>query len=591
MQHFPAGFWCCDFEFQREDYREHPVLVCMTALEVVSGAQVRLFQEELLACRSPPFPIGADACLVAYSSGAEASCFAVLGWPPPVNVVDPYAEHLLDLNGQPGRFEGDTQLLKAMARHRLPTMAYEHKEAMRNLVRFQSSWNAEERKQILDYCMEDNEAARDLLRVMDAKGLINCKQAIWRGNFMFACGGHIEHHGLPLDVGAYEQIQDAFPRLRHALIASGDTFGVFVDDHRNEARINELIRSTGLAWPLTETGKYKMDEEIWKEMAWLHPPLEPLCKMMNLLDQLRNTKLAIGSDGHNRFWVRPLLSKTGRNQPSTSENILGNAKWWRGLITPPKGWAVVEIDYSGQENVIAAGRSGCPTMQREVASGDIHLATAISLGLAPAWATAETHPAERNQAKPMSHGANYGISAYGVSRKLGISLQAARTLLRRYDATHPVFREWQRNVADRAHLAHRITAPMGWSMYVNLSTPRRTLLNWIMQSCGGEMLRAAVVLLIREGFIICATAHDSILFLIPLDDLAERVAVAQELMERVSLTFTDGLVVPTKIKIVRPGERLLDKETRPMWERIIGLAGIPKAAGADERAGNYLNGC
>jgi hypothetical protein len=579
MMHFPGGIWCCDFEFQREDYREHPIPVCMTALEITSGQQVRIFQEELRARRAAPFPTGADACLVAYSSGAEASCFAVLNWPPPVNVIDPYAEHLLNLNGRPDRVEHDATLLAALARHGLPTMSYEHKEAMRDKVRFQTSWTAEEPRALLDYCMKDNEAARDLLRAQDTKGLINWTQALWRGRYMFACGGHIECHGLPIDVEAYERIQRAFPRLRHALIASTDTFGIFVDDHRNEARVNELIRSTGLDWPRSETGKYRMDEETWREMARQRPALEPLRKLLGLIDQLRSTKLAIGSDGRNRFWTRPLLSRTGRNQPSSSENVLGNAKWWRGTITPPEGWAVVEIDYSGQENVIAAGRSGDPRMRYEVASGDIHLATAISLGLAPPGATAELYVAERNRAKPFSHGANYGISAYGVASKLGISLHAARALLRRYDQAHPVFRAWQRDTVDHAYLTHRITAPMGWSMYVDLSTSRRTLLNWVMQACGAEMLRASVVLLIREGFVICATAHDSILFLMPLDGLAERVALAQEVMERVSLTFTCGLVVPTKVKIVRPGERLLDNETRPMWERIMGLLGVREEGG------------
>jgi hypothetical protein len=62
-----------------------------------------------------------------------------------------------------------------------------------------------------------------------------------------------------------------------------------------------------------------------------------------------------------RFFAKPLLSRTGRNQPSTSENILGNAKWWRGPITPLDGCAVVEIDWSGQENAIAAGQSGDAT--------------------------------------------------------------------------------------------------------------------------------------------------------------------------------------------------------------------------------------
>jgi hypothetical protein len=572
--HFPDGVWCCDFEFSREDNREHPVPVCMTALEINSGKEVHIFQQKLRTLSEAPFPTGKDACLVAYASGAEASCFAVLNWKHPVNVIDPYAEHVLDLNGRPGRCDGDTQLLKAMARHGLPTMSHEHKETMRDMFRFQTSWTAEEQKLGLDYCMLDNYGARDLLRVQEAKGLINWQQALWRGRYMFACGGHIEHHGLPVDVATYERIQNAFPRLRHALIASGDSFGVFVDAHRNEAQVNALIRSTRLDWPRTETGKYKMDEETWKEMATACPALEPLRKTMSLLDQLRSTKLAIGSDGRNRFWTRPLLSKTGRNQPSTSENILAAAKWWRGLVTPPEGYAIVEIDWSGQENVIAAGRSGDEPMRQAVASGDIHLATAINLGLAPPWATAESHPAARNRVKPLTHGANYLISAHGVSRKLGIPYRDAKALLARYDHTHHVFRDWQRRTIETAYLTHRITAPMGWAMYADLAVPYRTLANWMMQSCGAEMLRAAVVFLIQEGFTICATAHDSILFQMPLDDLPERVALACAIMSRVSLTWTEGMVVPTKAKIVRPGERLLDAETQPMWERISGPAGV-----------------
>jgi hypothetical protein len=115
---------------------------------------------------------------------------------------------------------------------------------------------------------------------------------------------------------------------------------------------------------------------------------------------------------------------------------------------------------------------------------------------------------------------------------------------------------------------------MGWATHVDLSVSRRTLANWMMQASGAEMLRAAVVFLLQEGFTICATAHDSVLLLVPLDGLSERVALTQTIMERVSLTFTEGLRVPTKTQIVLPGERLLDNETRPMWDRITRLAGL-----------------
>jgi hypothetical protein len=68
-----------------------------------------------------------------------------------------------------------------------------------------------------------------------------------------------------------------------------------------------------------------------------------------------------------------------------------------------------------------------------------------------------------------------------------------------------------------AYSTRRITAPMGWSMHVTSTVSRRTLMNWIMQASGSEILWAAVVVLVRHGFTICATAHDSIYFLMPLD--------------------------------------------------------------------------
>jgi hypothetical protein len=229
------------------------------------------------------------------------------------------------------------------------------------------------------------------------------------------------------------------------------------------------------------------------------------------------------------------------------------------------------IDYSGQENAIAAGLSGDPMMRQAYESGDIHMATAINCGLAPEGATEASHPAERNRIKPITHGSNYGISAHGVRAKLDISMFAARQLLHAYDRQHRRFRDWQTDVLHHAYLSHRITAPMGWSMHVDQNTKPRTLLNWMMQATGGEMLRAAVVMLVRAGFTICATAHDAVMLLEPVERLSERVAAAREIMERVSLSLTAGILVRTKATLVLPGQRLLDKETRPMWDQITGL--------------------
>ena len=71
----------------------------MVARELHTRQEFRLWRDELLKLRAAPFNVGKRSLVVAYAVAAEASCFLVLGWPLPVNVVDLYAEHLLDING------------------------------------------------------------------------------------------------------------------------------------------------------------------------------------------------------------------------------------------------------------------------------------------------------------------------------------------------------------------------------------------------------------------------------------------------------------------------------------------------------------
>src|SRR5512133_3746198 len=69
---------------------EKPRPVCMVAKELRGGQTWHLWRDEFGS--QPPFPIGADVVLVAYYASAELACFKALGWPPPVYVLDLFAE-------------------------------------------------------------------------------------------------------------------------------------------------------------------------------------------------------------------------------------------------------------------------------------------------------------------------------------------------------------------------------------------------------------------------------------------------------------------------------------------------------------------
>jgi DNA polymerase I-like protein with 3'-5' exonuclease and polymerase domains len=243
----------------------------------------------------------------------------------------------------------------------------------------------------------------------------------------------------------------------------------------------------------------------------------------------------------------------------------------RGLITPLPEHGLAMIDWSAQEIAIAAGRSGDPSMIDAYRSADVHMAVAIAAHLAPVGAVKATHPAERERAKTVSLGTNYGISPYGVAAALGVPVAQGREILQSHREAYPAFWRWQANTVDAAMLTNTIAAPMGWRLRVVGEPNPRSIQNWMMQASGAEMLRAAVVKMVQAGLTLCATAHDAVMVQAPLDTLSQDIVLAREIMERVSLSFTRGLLVRTDARVLRPGERYLEPRGKRMWELMMSL--------------------
>jgi DNA polymerase I len=83
--------WLVDFEFAAVD-GEQPVPICLVAWELVSGRRLRIWQDELLTMKEPPYGLGKDSLFVAYYASAELGCHLSLNWSMPENVLDLYVE-------------------------------------------------------------------------------------------------------------------------------------------------------------------------------------------------------------------------------------------------------------------------------------------------------------------------------------------------------------------------------------------------------------------------------------------------------------------------------------------------------------------
>jgi len=90
--------WLVDFEFSTPP-GERPKPVCLVGREFRSGRTIRVWQEELWDCRTPPYPTGPDVLFVAYFASAEMGCHLALGWPLPERVLDLFVEFRNKTNG------------------------------------------------------------------------------------------------------------------------------------------------------------------------------------------------------------------------------------------------------------------------------------------------------------------------------------------------------------------------------------------------------------------------------------------------------------------------------------------------------------
>ena len=158
---------------------------------------------------------------VAYFASAELSCFLVLGWPLPVNILDLFTEHRVQANGIPGV---GNSLLAALAHRGISHVNAPDKDAMRDLIIHGTEWTASEQREILEDCASDVVALTALLPRMR---LDHLPQALLRGRYTAAVA-RMEHTGVPIDCELLGALQGSWEDIRTRLVETVDRdFGVY----------------------------------------------------------------------------------------------------------------------------------------------------------------------------------------------------------------------------------------------------------------------------------------------------------------------------------------------------------------------------
>ena len=569
LSDFTDGVFLIDFEFRPENGREGntPEPVCLVVKDFLSGVTSRYWKDDIHSRSSAPFSVGREALCVAYFASAEMDCFLKLGWRLPENVLDLYVEFRCLTNGTtPPNGAG---LLGALLYFGLPTIAAQHKDAMRDMTLRGGPWSEQEQLDLLDYCETDVVALELLLPAMLPN--LDLPRALMRGRYMKAVS-HMHATGTPIDTQMQLEIVTYWDQIQDALIEEIDaSYGVYEGRTFKAKNWADYLQKEGIAWPRLATGRLELTDDTFKQMARTHPKVAPIRELRSALSEMRLSSITVGGDGRNRCLLSPFASKTGRNQPSNSRFIFGPSVWLRGLIKPQEGFCLAYIDYSQQEFGIAAALSGDEKMMEAYRSGDPYLVFAIQAGAVPQGATKQTHKVEREQFKACVLAVQYGMGEISLAQRINQPVARARQLLSLHRQTYRTFWAWSDATQDEAILNGKLWTTFGWEIRVKGQVNARSLRNFPMQGNGAEMLRIACIFLTEAGIRVCAPVHDALLIELPVNELESGLTKAQGLIRLASRAVLGDFELGSDAKVVSYPDRYMDERGQVMWDTVMSL--------------------
>ena len=172
----------------------------------------------------------------------------------------------------------------------------------------------------------------------------------------------------------------------------------------------------------------------------------------------------------------------------------------RQAFVPAPGWKMVAADYSQIELRIMAHLSGDQGLLAAFAAGeDIHKATAAEVFGVPLEAVTK---AQRRSAKTINFGLIYGMSAFGLSRQLGIERDAAQEYVDRYFERYPGVKLFMERTRQEARERGYVETLFGRRLYLpeinarnhqRRSAAERTAINAPMQGTAADIIKRAML--------------------------------------------------------------------------------------------------
>ena len=568
--------WLVDWEFRSVDNERHVEPVCVVAYELFSRRTLRLWRD--LLGNHPPYDVGEDSILVAYSAAAELSCHLALGWPLPSRVLDLYFEFRNLTSGVflPYDEKKKRGLLVALTYFGLSGISALAKEQTRALILRPGDWTEAEKQEILGYCESDVIALKALLPKILPR--IKLPYGLYRGRFASSLARQYVT-GIPIDTELFTRLETYWPAILRQLRAKiNETFDVYAGDVFRQEKFAAWLQRENIAWPVLDDGKLSLEDNTFRALSETHFDTHPQLRELRFVRQLSSRvslrSLALGSDGFARCFMAPFGTITGRNAPSNSRFIFGFSKALRGLIKPPPGYGIAYLDWGGQEIGVAAGLSRDVNMMAAYRSGEAYLWFAVQGKLAPKGATKASHPQIRTICKRCMLAVNYGMGAESLAAWIKRPVVFARHLLSLHHQLFPRYWEWVHKIVNFAMLHNWQASVFGWVNHIpNVKPNACSAQDFLMQANGSEIMRLACCLATESGLDLCCSVHDALMIIAPLARLDSDVQKLEDCMAEASRIVLRGFELFVSRQVIRYPDRYLDEDGREVWETVLELLG------------------
>ncbi len=314
----------------------------------------------------------------------------------------------------------------------------------------------------------------------------------------------------------------------------------------------------------TKTGQYSTTEDVLLKLRDRHPLIDKILELRGLRKLLSTYVNALPAlinprTGRIHTTYNQTVTATGRLS-STNPNLQNipvrndEGREIRRAFIPADGTEFLSADYSQIEQRLVDDLSGGPTMLEGFAEGaDIHAITAARIYHKR---LDEVTPDERRKAKTANFGILYGISAFGLSERLGIPRGESKELIDNYFATFPGVRDYiDRSVAQARMKGYVTTLDGRRRMLPDINSrnavvrafSERNAVNAPIQGTAADIIKRAMVAIdarfeaegIRSKMIL--QVHDELNFDVIPDELERVQTIVVEEMEgaysgRVKLT-------------------------------------------------------